>query len=182
LTSAQVPGFKDCIPVQCAFCLRTNAFTPNSAGDYECVVCHEITHIESLDSKSSFHVGVTPLHACLSLREHAEVAELLLDQGADICATNGRGDTALHVAATAGFARVAAILLARGAAVEAVCPGDGDTPLHRAAAAGHAEVVRLLVAAGANVAAKNAQGKSVRQLADQCRSTAVIAALTPSAV
>ena len=46
----------------------------------------------------------------------------------------------------------------------------------------HTEVVRLLVAAGANVAAKNAQGKSVRQLADQCRSTAVIAALTTSAV
>ena len=46
----------------------------------------------------------------------------------------------------------------------------------------HTEVVQLLVAAGANVAAKNAQGKSVRQLADQCRSTAVIAALTPSAV
>jgi hypothetical protein len=43
------------------------------------------------------------------------------------------------------------------------------------------QVTRRSVA-GANVAAKNAQGKSVRQLADQCRSTAVIAALTPSAV
>ena len=59
---------------------------------------------------------------------------------------------------------------------------DGDTPLHRAAGAGHTEVVRLLVAAGANVAAKNAMGRTVRQLADQSRSTAVIAALTPSAV
>ena len=43
------------------------------------------------------------------------------------------------------------------------------------------QVTRRSVA-GANVAAKNAQGKSVRQLADQCRSTAVIAALTTSAV
>ncbi len=74
------------------------------------------------------------------------------------------------------------ILLARGAAVDPVSTMDGDTPLHRAAAAGHTEVVRLLVTAGANVAAKNSHGKSVRQLADLSRSTAVIAALTPSAV
>lgn len=67
----QVPGFNECVPVQCAFCLRTNAFTPNSAGDYECVVCHELTHIDHCDSKISFHVGVTALHSCLSLREHA---------------------------------------------------------------------------------------------------------------
>ncbi len=116
------------------------------------------------------------------MREHAEVAELLLDQGADISATNGRGDTALHLAAAGGFARVTVILLARGAAVDPVSTMDGDTPLHRAALGGHTEVVRLLVAAGANVAAKNSHGKSVRQLADQSRSTAVIAALTPSAV
>ena len=178
----QVPGFSECIPVQCAFCLRTNAFAPNSAGDYECVVCHEISHISPEDSKVSFHVGVTALHACLSLREHADVAELLLDQGADIACTNGRGDTALHMAAAGGFPRATVILLARGAAVDCISTADGDTPLHRAAAAGHAEVVRLLVAAGANVAAKNAQGRTVRQLADQSRSTAVIAALTPSAV
>lgn len=168
--------------MQCAFCLRTNAFTPNSAGDYECVVCHEITHIDSRDSRVSFHVGVTALHASLSLREHAEVAELLLDQGADISSTNGQGDTALHLAAAGGFARVTAILLARGAAVDPVSVIDGDTPLHRAAAGGHAEVVRLLVAAGANVAAKNSLGKTVRQLADQSRSTAVLAALSSSAV
>jgi ankyrin repeat protein len=168
--------------VQCAFCLRTNAFTPNSAGDYECVVCHELTHLDTHDPKITFHVGVSALHACLSLREHADVAELLLDQGADISATNGRGDTALHLAAAGGFVRVTVILLARGAAVDPMSTIDGETPLHRAAAAGHTEVVRLLVAAGANVGAKNAFGKSVRQLADLSRSTSVIAALTPSPV
>ncbi len=88
------------------------------------------------------HTSVFPFHF------FSDVAELLLDQGADIAAINGRGDTALHLAAAGGFARVTVILLARGAAVDAVSTMDGDTPLHRAAAAGHTEVVRLLVGQG----------------------------------
>ncbi len=37
-------------------CQQTD-IRPN-AGDYECVICHELTHIDSHDSRMTFHVGV----------------------------------------------------------------------------------------------------------------------------
>ncbi|MFH1723242.1 MAG: ankyrin repeat domain-containing protein [Elusimicrobiota bacterium] len=84
--------------------------------------------------------GRTPLHFAGA----AEIAEFLIEQGADATATDRLGWTPLHTAASEGVAR---ILLDNGADVRAKAQRD-LTPLHTAA---NEEVARLLISRGANV-------------------------------
>jgi ankyrin repeat protein len=67
------------------------------------------------------------------------------------------GGTPLHWAAESGHLEVVALLLEKGANVNAQNQ-HGETPLHRAAWDGHLEVVRLLLAKGTNVEAKDRDG------------------------
>jgi cytohesin len=97
----------------------------------------------------------TPLHAAVVAQRAAEVVRLL-DAGAPIDArtparTRSRrdgGDTALALAATAGWLAGVDLLLVRGAAIE-VENGRGWTALDHAAAHGHDAVVDRLLDAGA---------------------------------
>lgn len=84
----------------------------------------------------------------------------LLDCGADVEARDGRGHTALHVAAAGGHADAARALLARGARVDARTAG-GDSALSLAAARGLGEAVDALLAAGADPTAVDGRGRSV---------------------
>ena len=65
------------------------------------------------------------------------------------------GETALHRAASRGYTKAVALLLERGATVDAV-DGEGVTPLILASYRGQTEVVKLLLERGAAV---NAQEK-----------------------
>ncbi|HMF13013.1 MAG TPA: ankyrin repeat domain-containing protein, partial [Gemmataceae bacterium] len=65
------------------------------------------------------------------IRRELAVARLLLDAGADLEAKNDSGATALHVAARSGNAEFAALLIARGAQVNARDKWH-NTPLHYA--------------------------------------------------
>lgn len=67
-----------------------------------------------------------PDHA--SVAEYGEVVELLVGRGADIAATNKDGDTALHLAATAGNARVVHFLLSKGGDLS-IRNKEGLTPI-----------------------------------------------------
>ena len=98
-------------------------------------------------------VGCTPAYWALSVGQK-EIAEYLLDQGADIKVKQGR--TLLHQASKAGFVEIVKSLIAKGADVDARSD-RGDTPLKIAALAGHKEIVKLLIAHGAavNITAKN---------------------------
>ena len=111
------------------------------------------------------HGGPVDADAALALQDAAErndVAFLaaLLDAGADVsAAAGGNGRTALHAAVSSGCLDAAALLLERGAAVDAV-DDSGNTPLHLAAAR-HGQpsavaLAHLLIEAGANVEAVNA--------------------------
>lgn len=83
--------------------------------------------------------------------------ELLLRHGADINAMDFQSDAAIHKAAELGQKKLVALLLARGADVNA----KGCSPaLHRAAANGHIEIMELLLAHGANVHARNDRGET----------------------
>lgn len=84
----------------------------------------------------------------------------LLDADADLAqATAGDGFTALHLAAWFGHAKVAELLLARGADPEGLATnGTGLRPLHSAAAGGHAVIAHLLLDRGADIEAPQEGG------------------------
>jgi hypothetical protein len=89
---------------------------------------------------------------------HREVAELLLDWGADVhkrADKNGR--TALIIAALHGRCEVVDLLLARGADARAK-EAQGWTALTCAAGNGHQGVVDVLLAQDPDVSAHNSEG------------------------
>jgi ankyrin repeat protein len=98
------------------------------------------------------HDGWTPLHLA-AFFGHREVAELLLDHGADVNARSqserfARANTPLHAAAANRQVAVAELLVARGADVNAR-DGSGFTPLALAANSRSDLMMLLLLEKGA---------------------------------
>jgi ankyrin repeat protein len=95
--------------------------------------------------------------------------EALLAAGADVNDANDRGWTPLHAAAYANQPEIAAILLAKGAALDAEAHGAGGTPLIAALFWGHREVADVL---GRHAVAPNnlraAAGLGIPELVDAC--------------
>jgi len=87
-----------------------------------------------------------------------------LDQ--DVNSVNAQGQTALHIAATKDLSDIAAVLLARGAAVD-LTDGQGNTALHLAVKNGSASILPVLAQYGASLFSVDKQGKSVLQTALQ---------------
>jgi len=76
-----------------------------------------------------------------------------------LAAHSSDGWTPLHLAAFFGWPELAAVLIDRGADIEARSTNpSGNTPLHAAAAGGHVGVVKLLLERGANVNARQQGG------------------------
>ncbi|GAB4813822.1 hypothetical protein N2152v2_000868 [Parachlorella kessleri] len=101
-----------------------------------------------------------------------QVVQALLEAGADVGATDVRGNTCLHQAALGGWSASYGdgmrALLAAGADAT-LRNKEGKTALHLAAERGRAEAVRVLVevAGGAVVGAVTLQGQTAEQLARQ---------------
>ena len=88
----------------------------------------------------------------------ADIAELLLEHGSDIKATELEGDTPLHTAVKwGGHEDVVRVLIAHKADVNAG-DKDGKTPLCDAAAQGFTNIIVLLLTNGANVNARDKYG------------------------
>ncbi|HEX3366064.1 ankyrin repeat domain-containing protein [Phenylobacterium sp.] len=108
--------------------------------------------------------------------DQPSAVDLLLEQGADPCAADLRGDTALMGVAFEGRLAIAERLVAR-------CDvntrnREGQTAVMIAALFGHAEIVRLLARHGGDLALKDASGNSASALARQQGNAAMEALLT----
>ncbi|KAH9069631.1 ankyrin repeat-containing domain protein [Lactarius deliciosus] len=108
----------------------------------------ELLHQHGAD----LHIGYrsrTLLHAA-SLDGSMDVAEWLLNIGADANVQQYDHTTPLHLAAAGGHLEVVRMLLGHGADVNAATMMDSYTPLHEASKGGHVDIVRLLIQNGAD--------------------------------
>jgi ankyrin repeat protein len=119
----------------------------------------------------------------LALAAHfnqVDSARLLLDHGADLQARsrNDNGNTPLHAALAGQSAQTAAMLLERGADVNAA-DANGWTPLHLAAASGDPDLVRLVLRHRPFVDPENRDGITPIALARSGGHTEVLDLLGP---
>ena len=111
-----------------------------------------------LDARDA--AGRTPLIIAV-LADNFELADVLLDAGADLEAADGNfGESPLSWAACWGRLSAAKFLLSKGAQINRKTGREGNTPLHRAVicSKGHPEMIKYLVANGADVNATNNEG------------------------
>ncbi|XP_034259213.1 ankyrin repeat domain-containing protein 54 [Pantherophis guttatus] len=109
------------------------------------------------------------IHALKRLREAANSNDLetvvqLLEDGADPCAADDKGRTALHFASCNGNDRIVQLLLDHGADPNQR-DGLGNTPLHLAACTNHVPVITMLLRGGARVDALDRAGRTPLHLA-----------------
>jgi uncharacterized protein len=101
---------------------------------------------------------LTIFEACAA-GELERVERLLDEDGLAIAAYSDDGWTPLHLAAFFGHAKIAEVLLARGADARARSHNPtGNTPLHAALAGNHKMVAGLLLGAGGDVNATDVGG------------------------
>jgi ankyrin repeat protein len=109
-------------------------------------------------------------------KRNLPTVETLLAKGA---AVNRPGWTALHYAAAGGDNDIAALLLERGARVDAVSPpaSGAYTPLMMAAREGHQDSALFLLEHGANPMLKNGEGLTAAQIAERADHKAIASAI-----
>ena len=92
--------------------------------------------------------GITALHeACRN--GHTEIAEVLIQNGAQVNVTSSLGRTPIHFAAYKGHVGPVRVLLEHGADIHKRGL-DGRTPLHDAALMGHTDIAFALLEHGAD--------------------------------
>ncbi len=104
------------------------------------------------DPNAKSKLGNTPLIVAAAYPQSTSVIELLLAHGAELDATNNRGNTALRNAITVGDLKTVKLLLLHGAAINGGRNATSDLAV--AAERGHLEIVQLLLDHGADVNAK----------------------------
>jgi len=90
---------------------------------------------------------------------HREIAEMVIEAGADVRKPNAEGRTPLHSAAGRGMVDVASFLITKGADINAK-DASGMTPLHRAVSQKQLEMVEFLLAKGADPNVKDKSGRT----------------------
>jgi ankyrin repeat protein len=109
--------------------------------------------------------GTTALHfAAGSRKRGSEIVQLLLEQGAEVDASDYFRDTALHEAIRKGNQKVIRILLDKGASIEKIRSGR-STALHIAVESGDVETIQLLLDRGASLEEVDSDGSTALHIA-----------------
>ena len=121
------------------------------ADSHEGVVSSALSNDPHRDTlnKTLCNKGMTPLQVAARCG-NKDVAEYLLDAGAEIDYQDDLGYTALHHAASSGSLALAKFLLERGANKDAI-NRDGWAVIHVAAEYNSFEVIKLLVQRGVHL-------------------------------
>lgn len=106
----------------------------------------------------------TPLYAAAGAG-HIQVAQALLDAGAQVDIVADEGWRPIHHAALNGENKMVALLAERGADINRAEEMRGQTPLHIASERGDKEMVRLLLTLGADARIKDQDGQTPVQVA-----------------
>ncbi len=101
------------------------------------------TFKSSISSASSLYKGWPLINIASMLGELAIISQLL-DQGADINATDSMGNTALHRAAGKGQLKTVKLLISRGSNINAV-NSNNQTALYIAASTGQIKTIQYLI-------------------------------------
>ena len=118
---------------------------------------------ENINCRDSQGRNSTPLHLAAGYN-NLEVAEFLLENGADVNAQDKGGLIPLHNASSYGHLDIAALLIRYSTVVNATDKW-GFTPLHEAAQKGRTQLCALLLAHGADPSLKNQEGQTPLDLA-----------------
>jgi len=100
------------------------------------------------------------------LQIYPEIAETLIENGADVNAEDRGGLIPLHNAASYGHVEIAQVLLKHGSHVNANDRWQ-FTPLHEAAQKGRTQLCALLLSHGADPYVKNQEGQTTIEVATQ---------------
>ncbi|KAG8435238.1 hypothetical protein GDO86_013259 [Hymenochirus boettgeri] len=136
---------------------------------------------ENVNCRDTHGRHSTPLHLAAGYN-NLEVAEYLLQHGADVNAQDKGGLIPLHNAASYGHVDVAALLIKYNACVNATDKW-AFTSLHEASQKGRTQLCALLLAHGADPTLKNQEGQTPLDLvnADDVRAL-LTAAMPPAAL
>ena len=116
-----------------------------------------------------YDVNWTPLHAAIE-KEYRDIALLLLERGANPEIRSSRGENALYMASSGGYANIVRQLLSHGADPTAECENElefGWTPLHVASSHRSLEIARVLLEHGANPNALDHSGGTALHLTSE---------------
>ncbi|XP_065142847.1 poly [ADP-ribose] polymerase tankyrase-1 isoform X4 [Paramisgurnus dabryanus] len=141
----------------------------------------KLCSLENINCRDTQGRNSTPLHLAAGYN-NLEVAEYLLEHGADVNAQDKGGLIPLHNAASYGHVDIAALLIKYNTCVNATDKW-AFTPLHEAAQKGRTQLCALLLAHGADPTMKNQEGQTPLDLAtaDDIRAL-LIDAMPPEAL
>ena len=105
-----------------------------------------------------------PFQSIAQVREHEDVARLLISSGANTNLRASSGTTALYYAADKGSSEMMELLINHGAD-PTIADNSGATPLHRAAATGQENTAKCLLSHNADVDAVTSNGVTALHLA-----------------
>lgn len=133
-------------------------------GDAEIEIIREILTPRIVRARLQSFDNITPLHRAAGYN-HIEVAKLLIENGADVNATDNHGQVPLHNAARYGHVEMIELLTSLDCDINTQ-DIDGMSPIHVAAKSKSFAACLRLIDSGADITLKSFEGKLSYDLAE----------------